>query len=218
MNVIIELIEIIITAAMPLVVYLFLRKRTGAALKPFLTGFFTYMVISWIRALFRLLLQSGGVGYIAANAALSGVLGEVGRYVAMMYVMHEYDKWHDAIAYGAGHGGAELILGNLPVMVDGFLKGIHAGEVETEGIFSMIAFADCVFIHIVFSVLVMAAVHYRNSKKYLYIAIVVHFLSDLVCGLLMQLDALLSLFVSLCITALLYEYARRTVKTLDNDG
>ena len=215
MNAVAGFIEILIAAAMPFGVYLFLRKRTGAALKPFLTGFFTYMVISWIRAVFRLFLNSGGAGDIAANAVLSGVLEEVGRYLAMMYVMHEHDKWHDAMSYGAGHGGAELILGN---MTDHFLKGLHADEVETEGLLGMASFAGCIVIHIAFSVLVMASVHYRESKKYLYIAIAVHFAADLAVGLIARTDALLSLFVSLCIDAALTVYARHTALALDDDG
>ena len=207
-------IEILFALALPPAAYIILRRKTDAAVKPLVVGYIAYIAISGIRAIFRMLALGGlsGVSWVFVSALLSGVLEEVGRYAAMKYAMHEHDRWRDAISYGIGHGGAELFLGVLPYMLNDFLEGESSG-----GIFIMASNAVMIAFHISMSVLVMASVHYRDGRKFLYTAIAIHFLADFIPGVLRMYSVMIMLFVDLLIAAAAVYYAYITAKKLDED-
>ena len=214
MTTFLSVIEILYLFFLPPVAYYILRRRTDAAIKPLIIGYLTYMFVSMFRAVLRLLALNGvsGTAAVFISALRSGVLEEAGRYFAMKHIMHEHDMWRDGISYGIGHGGCELFLGILPLMLGDLIDGA-----ENSGIFAMICLSGCIAFHIAMSLIVMASVHYRDSKKYLYIAMALHTLVDLIGGLLMRESAELYLIIDLLMDAAVVYFAYRLTKKLDED-
>ncbi|MBR6045083.1 MAG: YhfC family intramembrane metalloprotease [Ruminococcus sp.] len=196
------------SAVLPIALMICWRRRTHASLFPVLVGFLTYFFVSWIRAGFRAVLftdelkQTAWAFYLV-SALLSGVLEESGRYTSMRFIMKDdYDDWRDAVSYGIGHGGCELIWGSASQAFGFFLRGLECnrlgaaalikadtiegsakkledlqrlsehGAWETVGAIGN-ALCGAAF-HIAMSVLVLAAVHYIGQKKYLFIAMGLH--------------------------------------------
>ena len=168
-----------------------------------------------MRAFFRVLALDGatGTGAVVISAVLSGVLEEIGRYFVMKYPLNDCDRWQDAVSYGIGHGGAEHFLGTVPLMMNDLLTGIETGNVQNSSfVFSAIDLAAALLLHISWSVIVYAAVHYRDGKKYLFIAVVTHILIDIICGLLMKYEPILIPFASAAAAAVMILMIRKEIK------
>ncbi len=190
----------------PAGVFIYLRRRMGLSAVPALMGFVSYMVISWVRALFRASLLTEGLKgtpwkYCLTSALLSGVLEEAGRYICMRYFMVNYDRLNDAVSYGIGHGGCESILGVSMVLFGKFITGVRCNEIGAAEYMSRYGadaeqlrlLADTHFydsfgrivmevsggaVNIALSVLVYISLHYIGQKKQLGISMLIHTLLD----------------------------------------
>ena len=218
LSTVIELLYIIL---LPVGLFLFLRRRTGASPFPLGVGYMTYMVVSWIRALFRMLMvYDGSVSAIIWSAMLSGVLEELGRYFAFRKVLVSYTQPKDAMSYGIGHSACEIILSTGMIMLNEFLTAVQTGSEDMIGtldIFGMIPTG--MLSHIALSVLVYISVNYRDSRKYLYIAAGIHTASDIISGLsakyLLDISFLLYYALEIILAAAVVWYARRVYKEMD---
>lgn len=194
--------------AVPVALMIFWRKRTRASLFPVLVGFLTYQTVAFIRAGFRAViftdeLRQTAWQFYLVSALLSGLLEESGRYVSMRYIMKEkYDDWRDAVSYGIGHGGCELMLGSAMTAFGWFFQGLDcnsrgaaalikadtlekseklldnleelAGTGTWEVIGSMTSTLLGAAFHVAMSVLVFSSVHYIARKRNLFIAMGLH--------------------------------------------
>ena len=97
----------------PITVQVYMKRKYDAGTVVFLIGAFAYMVISWVRGIFRAVIlndqvRESPVLFYFLSALLSGVFEEVGRYLVFRYVIPNKDRYSNAVSYGAGHAGFEI--------------------------------------------------------------------------------------------------------------
>lgn len=177
-------------------VYLSIKKRHVA--KPFFVGmlvFFIFQLVIRIPIVQIVLPQTAWFAAMSGNPWLYGLfLGgtaaiaeELGRYVAVRFLLKKNRRYVDGVAYGLGHGGIEAMLligvnniANLVVLLDGssFLAPVIAGQLSYGAIFTVIyerIFAMALQVGL--SLLVFYCV--RSKKwRYLVYALVIHTIVD----------------------------------------
>ncbi|MCR5541976.1 MAG: YhfC family intramembrane metalloprotease [Ruminococcus sp.] len=140
--------------------------------------------------------------FVAASAA--GIFEETGRFIAFRTVLKRCDDKSDALSYGLGHGGFESVYIGIQVAFLGIMAAmVNKGGIESVAkgaddsvIDSLLAQMDklmsgdighallvgyeripAVLVHIVFSVIVFAAVRQRKTGLY-FLAVFLHFAVD----------------------------------------
>lgn len=113
------LFDIVLSAALPIGLMLWLKRR-GGSWSAFLTGAGTFVLFALVleALLHQLVLQSPAGEAIRSNIWLYGLYGglaagifeETGRFAAFKCVLRRQRGPVTALAYGAGHGGAEALL------------------------------------------------------------------------------------------------------------
>jgi len=104
--------------AIPLLLFLLLRRKCGCAWQPFVAGCAVMLVFALVLEQFahRLILSSSSGAAIQANVWLmalygglmAGLFEESGRFLAFKTVLKkQMDRDSNALMYGAGHGGFE---------------------------------------------------------------------------------------------------------------
>lgn len=120
---------------LPVVMFIILRRRTRASAIPLAVGFLSYMALSWVRAVFRMLITNGmrdtPWAFYLWTAIISGVIEEVARYVVFRYILHNHDEWKDAVSYGIGHGGCECILASAFLSFQYLSTGLECNRLGT---------------------------------------------------------------------------------------
>ncbi len=147
------------------------------------------------------------VAYVLYGIIMAGVFEECGRYVIMKYVMKKNRTRENAVLYGIGHGGIEILAVVLPTMItylavavlfssgniENALSTLNITEetaaaalpsVQTAALFdfgtaalNILERMIAMFIHIGLTVIVYYGV--INAKKvYLPLAIILHMLAD----------------------------------------
>ena len=106
----------------------------------------------------------------------------------MRHAIPQYDSVTDALCYGIGHGGTEVIMTarNQFVLLADALHGngsaehldalMHQGFLTAADI--ILGSAANLAFHMALSVLIARAVHYENCKKLIPIAIFIHMLMN----------------------------------------
>ena len=197
------LLAVIFAYALPIAATVIWCRKTKASIVPVLIGAVTFFVFANVleqllhivcllndNAVSRFL--NGNVwAYGLYGAFAAGIFEETGRFVAFKTVLRRYTPKQNAIAYGIGHGGIEviLILGmNYLLLAIAALTGFSAGleslqpsfEAITSGIVATAAL-ERIFaftVHIALSVFVFTAVH-RQEKGWMFpLAILLHALLD----------------------------------------
>ena len=133
-----SLIELLYALALPVVLFLLHRRRTDAKAFPLIVGFLTYLVVSWVRGVFRLFIPADGLIVQAFfNALLSASMEEAGRHFAMKRILDGYNEPHNAVSYGIGHGGCELIMGTGLSILNALITSVQTGQGDNS-LFSLI--------------------------------------------------------------------------------
>lgn len=72
------------------------------------------------------------VAYVLYGIIMAGVFEECGRYIILKYIMKNNRSPENAILYGIGHGGIEILAVILPVMVTYLVIAVlfSAGNIE----------------------------------------------------------------------------------------
>lgn len=119
-------VEILIMLGAPVALWLFLRRRYGAAWGLIAVGALTFVLSQVVHIPLNLGLGliGGGRGValwplpaMAVVAGLSaGVCEEGARYLVLRFWRKEARSWSQGLAFGAGHGGIESILLGLGVL------------------------------------------------------------------------------------------------------
>ena len=175
-NSVIAFLELIYLFALPAVMLYILRRKRNGKIIPAVCGFVGYMFLSFIRALFWMIVPAGAM----SNALLSGIIEECGKFLIMNYLINSYDTPEDSVSYGIGHGGSELILANAALMLNDMLTG----DKIPGGILEILEAANSMVGHIALTMLVYIAVHYRDSRKFLFYAVLIHTASDFIRAVL----------------------------------
>ncbi len=214
--------NIVFSVAFPLGLALFFSKKHKASWLALLMGTATFVVFALIleRILHTVVLASPLGRILNANILFyalygglaAGVFEETGRYLVMKHMMKRlHDNSHNALMFGVGHGGIELIVIFGITMVNNLVYSIliNSGQIETvmagldeaqkaalETVVSQLVGTGfgtfllgtlervaAVALHIALSAIVWRAA--VNGKKVMYpLAIGIHFLFDFVAGIL----------------------------------
>ena len=176
---------------------------------------------------------TGNIWYYALYGGLAaGIFEETGRFLAMKYLLKKEPKGAEtAVAYGIGHGGAEMlvifgltmvsnlviavminlgqadtILSSVPAEAQAQLQGTFAQfETSTPGTFltGLWERASALILQLGLSVMVWTAV--RKGGKWLWLfpaAILLHFLVDAIAVLLMNAVSMAVLEAIVCALAI----------------
>ena len=128
---VIMVIEMFMAFLLPFILFFIMKFKKNVKAKPFFIGFLTMLVFSFILKNLVSLGISSVAGELMNNVwfyglmggLLAGIFEETGRFVSMKYILKkEQDNDYNAIAYGLGHGGIELMfilgistIGNLTI-------------------------------------------------------------------------------------------------------
>ncbi|MBE6753787.1 MAG: YhfC family intramembrane metalloprotease [Ruminococcaceae bacterium] len=195
----------------PLLLLLYYRKNLGVSPKNFFWGMGVFIIAVYVlESTFVALLKLSPIGtYIDNNIWINGLLGglcagifeELGRYFAFSRLVKNNHR-SEALAYGAGHGGAEAIIilgigmisnfavsyminsGSAAALVPSGTDAATAAAVldsfrelaETKPYMFIIGFIErclAIILHLALSVLVFAAAK-RGRTKLLPAAIGIH--------------------------------------------
>lgn len=226
--------EVLFSLTFPILLFIILRKRRGGySIKVMLIGFVTYFLVSLVRQGFRSVLLTDSVKQMPAlfytvSALLSGVLEELGRFLAFKYVLDGHSDGKDAVSYGIGHGGMEQMFGTgiqslsflwwgIECNSKGFAAMTAGMEPDRISAFygklssaadssffysflSCISWAEDMAFHIAMSVLVLMAVHYAGQRNLLFIAMAIHTLADILPPLVVGLNVPFPMSVVFVIT------------------
>ena len=137
--------------------------------------------------------------YVLYGITMAGVFEEVGRWVLFTVFRKKLDRREDAFMYGIGHGGIEVWIVTLPVLLTLLMVSVTGGEglpaetvaailpsIEAFGLGAAFCYIIkrifCMGIHISLTLMVFYGV--RNQKKsYLLLAIVSHMILDILPAL-----------------------------------
>ena len=131
MDVAVRLLNGLIMIGMPIVLGIYLARRTGQHWKLFLVGVVLFVASQVLHIPFNLvvlnpILEQLGFGDGGLDAGLlvgalllglsAGLFEEITRWLGLRYWIKEARSWNSALMYGAGWGGIEAILLGLVVL------------------------------------------------------------------------------------------------------
>lgn len=109
----------LISVTVPIVLLIYWKTKTGAKISTFFTGCATFVLFALIleQILHTIVLNSTGNAitenvwiYGLYGGLCAGVFEEVGRLLAMKFILKKRLNKENAIMYGLGHGGIEAIM------------------------------------------------------------------------------------------------------------
>ncbi|MGN1014852.1 MAG: YhfC family intramembrane metalloprotease [Butyricicoccus sp.] len=191
--------------ALPLVYIIFWRMRHHAHWKPLLLGVLGFVVSARVLELlvhFVFLISDNPISraingstplYVLYGISMAGIFEEVGRWVMFTVFRRKLDRREDAIMYGIGHGGIEVWIVTLPVVLIYLMVAIGGNAIPAEtaaalmpsvqafGLGTAFCFiierVFCMGVHISLTMIVFYGVRNRN-KQYLLLAIIAHMVLD----------------------------------------
>lgn len=204
--------------AIPIVLAIVIKKRYKTSLWVFFVGCATWFLFAMVLEQFlHLAVLSSPLGTSIQNniwlyglygGLAAGIFEETGRFLAVKYAVRKhYENPHNAIMYGAGHGGfealfilgtgmlnniiysifinagqTEVLLSQVPDNQREALQSVFTNLIDTKAYMFLMGDVErisAVILHIALSVFVWAAV--VNGKKIMYpLAILLHALVDAV--------------------------------------
>lgn len=217
LSIVLILLDMLLGIAIPVVLAVLLRKKYGAALKPFFIGALTMLVFALVleQIAHSLILSTPEGKLIQSSLWLMGLYGglmaglfeETGRLISMKLLLKkQQNDPHNALMYGAGHGGIEmaaiLTIGMLNNAIYAIL--LNAGKLDvllapldesaqatlmvgvrtlaqTEPTMFLVSIAErlgALGAQLALSVLVWFAATKPERKRYYFLAVGLHFLLD----------------------------------------
>lgn len=209
------IIDVLVSLAIPIGLYVVLRRRFGCARTPFFLGAATFFLFAMVlEQLVHLVVLRSSIGaaiqqniwlFALYGGAMAALFEEGGRLIVFSTLLKKRrDNDHDALMFGAGHGGMEVILIFTITMVmnlyyalmirsgraDALLASMEEGQRATTAlIFTSLSTASAPFyllglverfaaviLHLSFSVLVWFAL--KGKFSLLYLAFLLHFAVD----------------------------------------
>lgn len=190
----------------PLAALIIWKSMTGAKLKTFVVGAicFVLFAMGFEQLLHTVCIATANpisafitgnpIAYMLYGGLAAGIFEETGRYFGFKVLLKDEKKVTDAVAYGIGHGGIEMILTlgmTYVIYLVISMTGASLGAAEADSVIQaaiasvtpgMAAMAiveriSALMLHIGLSIAVFAAVHKKAFWMYL-IAIVMHACAD----------------------------------------
>ncbi|MBR1422548.1 MAG: YhfC family intramembrane metalloprotease [Ruminococcus sp.] len=163
----------ILFLCVPVCWWVFLRKKLKADYFPLLVGVISYMMLSLLRGLARVIVLTDGVRenpwlFYFLSAVISAVFEETARLIVFKRLIPSRDTVSDCLAYALGHAEAEVILTTHNFFTD------EVTVIDTVGFAEGIAFSSAV------SLLVFSAVHAEGLRIGFPMAVLFHVLIDFI--------------------------------------
>lgn len=211
-------INLICGIAIPVGLILFFRNKYKVSAKGFLIGALTMLIFALIlERLVHVVVLNSSIGvtirenmwlYALYGGLMAGLFEETGRLLSMRFLMKkEHGDWHNALMYGAGHGGFEVFMILFVAMLNNIIYSvmINTGNIDVlmspldetnkavlqNAVDELISTPSWMFLmgllervgaisaQLAFSVIVWLAV--KNAKcmwKYYILAVFMHFFLD----------------------------------------
>lgn len=138
-------LDMAVAFLLPFILYFILRAKRDVTAKPFLFGFLVMFLFSLV---LKNLVSYGLISVVSdlmdniwfygiVGGLMAGIFEEMGRYLAMRFTLTKYyDNDHNAIAYGLGHGGFELIFILGITMISNITIGMLISSGNTDALFA----------------------------------------------------------------------------------
>lgn len=180
----------IVLAALFFFVLYFWQRKSESGIRPVIVGMVTFFIFSVIfeniAHIFFLtvaeeraqMISESFLLYLFYGCSMAGVFEETGRYFSFKYILSRDSTRKAAIGYGIGHGGIELLLSGVLLLL--IAPPANFGAPESLLWVSERLIALCG--HIALSIIVFAAVK-KNVKTLLVLAVLLHGLVDVPIGL-----------------------------------
>jgi len=147
LSIILMTVDLFLSLAVPVLMFFVLRRRRGCDQTPFFIGMATMLLFAFtLEPLVHSIVLTSPLGTaIKANIWLTGLYGgltaglfeETGRYIAFSTVLRKYSSRDDnALMYGAGHAGMELIYIMGLSMVSNLIMALAINGGHTSSILS----------------------------------------------------------------------------------
>lgn len=131
----IMLISLVLGFAIPIMLLIRLRKKYKCGIDTFFVGCGVMILFAFVleRMVHSIVLGSSAGNYIQGNIWMYGIYGglmaglfeETGRYIAFRFVLKRQQKNdYNALMYGVGHGGIEMIMLMVPVMLNNLIYSL----------------------------------------------------------------------------------------------
>lgn len=193
------IVQLVITVLVPIIALVYFRKKYNISFKIVLIGLIIFIGFSQIflpplhmfvlsKEVTRHLLENPFI-YATYSSLTTAIFEGAGRFVAFYFILKEYRKYEDGLAYGIGHGGIESILigGFASVQSLAFAFAINNGSmadlieqqpalgavqdalVNAKASFFAVASVESIMtfiLQIAFSLLILYAV---KHKQYIYV-------------------------------------------------
>ena len=223
LSIVFIVINMILGILIPIVLVVYFKKKYKVSIKSFFVGCGVMLVFALIlEQIVHSVVLGSSVGvkiqnniwlYALYGSLMAGLFEETGRFLAMRFVLKkESDNAHNALMYGAGHGGFEmfvilsigminnliyslminlgmtnLLLDPLEENVRGTLQTAFDALIQTPSwhfVLSPVERLAAITAQIGLSVIVWFAAMGKNRKVYLYpVAILLHAVLDAVAVL-----------------------------------
>lgn len=221
----------------PAAMFLYLRKYTGCARKPFWIGCGVMLVFALIleQNVHTFVLNSPLGARITASpvwlaiygGAMAALFEEGGRFLAMRYLRKRHRRVRNAWMYGAGHGGFEAFalftiaaVSNVACIV-----AVKSGSTEPAVLASVQALAAtpfwmfliamverCAAICAQISMSVVMWYGVMRDRKWIFVAFAMHFALDALSALLQTVLPTVILEILICVIAALYALLARRLR------
>lgn len=236
-------VRAILTIAFPFICIFIARKKFDGRIFPFVVGLVAVNLLVIPRALLRDMLVPDS-GDFTIRLVLSSLIGafceETARFLMFRYMLKNYDTLTDAVCYGIGHHGMEVIPSvsfcfdaiatgsNLnSVGLETMVAGLSAEEAEALikqiEIYTSIGFfghADVVLswiaslaMQIAWSVLVFTAAYRQDYRKFYFAAILLHVVANV-----LLLNTIISLIGAAAMCYIAYRVAKSSELPVNHFG
>lgn len=144
LSIVLIITNMLLGIIIPVGLVVFFRKKYQASVKSFFVGCAVMLLFALVlEQMVHMVVLGSGVGtairrstwaYALYGALMAGLFEETGRFLAMRYVLKkEHGNAHNALMYGAGHGGFEMFVILSMGMVNNLIYAlmINMGQTQT---------------------------------------------------------------------------------------
>jgi uncharacterized membrane protein YhfC len=144
-NIVTMVIVLIVSVLLPVIAYLLIWRRSKASIVNALVGaavFTVCFVIAIATSLLASMLIASPVILVLVLSLRAGLVEEFGRFVAFKWLLKKSNTTGDALMYGVGHGGIEVILVFSLSILSSIILAITANSGALEATISAVAGQD----------------------------------------------------------------------------
>lgn len=146
LSIVLIITNMLLGIIIPIGLLVFFKKKYQASVKSFFVGCAVMLLFALVlEQMVHMVVLGSAVGtairrstwaYALYGALMAGLFEETGRFLAMRYVLKkEHGNAHNALMYGAGHGGFEMFvilsMGMVNNLIYALMININMGQTQT---------------------------------------------------------------------------------------